>query len=191
MKATTYWRASHAANRPGLGGLSPDPEPRTLVSTRLFYYWVWQVCVAVLLLVAVEFLRRVTGPFHAYNREQFHVVRWCVGANLSAGLLVTFYARRQMWWRGLSATLISDALISLMPLIPAILAHSAGSSLRMNHAFNLGVGVFLLAQCAGLTFLSLPQCDSQARSTTKPIYLCHYLDCARHICALVQHQRSS
>ncbi len=152
MKATTYWRASHAANRPGLGGLPPDPETRTLVSTRLFYYWVWQVCVAVLLLVAVEFLRRVTGPFHAYNREQFHVVRWCVGANLSAGLLVTFYARRQMWWRGLSATLISDALISLMPLVPAILAHSAGSSLRMNHAFNLGVGVFLLAQCAGLTF---------------------------------------
>ncbi|MFZ0313067.1 MAG: hypothetical protein WAL85_10215 [Candidatus Korobacteraceae bacterium] len=123
-----------------------------MVTTRLLYYWVWQVCVVVLLLIAVEFLRRVTGPFHDYSHEQFHVVRWCIGTNLFGALLISVYARHQMWWRRLLATLISDALVSLVPLAPVILAHFGGSSLRMNHSFNLGVGVFLLAKCAVLTF---------------------------------------
>ena len=152
MKATTYWRASDAATRPSLASLNRDPETRRLVLTQLFYYWVWQVCLALLLLVAVEFLRRVSGPFHAYNREQFHVVRWCIGTNLFAAVLIGIYARRQMWWRGLPKVLMADALISLAPLVPAILAHLSGGSTRLIDAFNLGIGVFLLLKCAVLTF---------------------------------------
>jgi len=152
MKATTYWRASDAANRPNLATANHNPETRRLVSTQLFYYWVWQVCAALLLLVAVEFLRRVSGAFHAYNREQFHVVRWCIGTNLFGAVLISIYARHQMWWRGLPKTLLADALISLAPLVPAILAHLSGGSARLIDAFNLGIGISLLLKCAVLTF---------------------------------------
>lgn len=152
MKATTYWRESDAANRPNLASATHNPETRRLVSTQLLYYWVWQVCAALLLLVAVEFLRRVSGAFHAYNREQFHVVRWCIGTNLFGAVLISIYARHQMWWRGLPKALLADALISLAPLIPAIMAHLSGGSARLIDAFNLGVGIFLLLKCAVLTF---------------------------------------
>ncbi|MGA2370384.1 MAG: hypothetical protein ACLPPV_10765 [Candidatus Korobacteraceae bacterium] len=132
-----------------------DPErlfgAERLASTRLLYYWAWQVCVAAFLLVVIEFLRRVTGPFHAYNREQFRVVRWCIGTNLSGVLLISIYARYQMWWRGLPKTLLADVLISLAPLVPAILAHLSGGSAHLIDAFNLGIGVFLLLKCAVLT----------------------------------------
>jgi len=152
MKATTYWRASNAANRPNLASATHTPETWRLVSTQLLYYWVWQVCAALLLLFAVEFLRRVSGAFHAYNREQFHVVRWCIGTNLFGAVLISIYARHQMWRRGLPKTLLADGLISLAPLLPAILAHLSGGSTRLIDAFNLGIGIFLLSKCAVLTF---------------------------------------
>jgi len=120
----------------------------------LLYYWIWQACVAAFLLIAVEFLRRVAGPFHAYNREQFHIVRWCIGTSLLGGLLISIYARYQTWRCGLKGTLIADALISLMPSILAILAHFTGSSLRIVHSFNLYLGIFLLAKYAVLTFFA-------------------------------------
>lgn len=151
MKAATYWRATDAANRPNLASLSHNPEAR-LVSIQLFYYWAWQISVAAFLLITVELLRRTTGPFHDYNHQQFHVVRWCIGANLFGALLISVYARHQVWRRGLPMTLLADAIISLMPLVPAILAHISGGSARLIDGFNLSVGVFLLSKCAVLTF---------------------------------------
>ena len=152
MKATTYQRANHKANRPKVASFRHNLEHRGSVSAELLYYWAWQVSLAILLLVTVEFLQRVNGPFHAYTREQFHVVRWCIGTNLFAAWLISTYARRQLWSCGLLKTLIADALISLLPVVPAILAHLSGSTEWLIDAFNLAIGTFLLLKCAALTF---------------------------------------
>ncbi len=117
-------------------------------------YLVGQLLAGLLLLLAVNFLRKIGGEFHAFNREQFHVVRWSIGANMAGAFLISFYARYRSWSNQLRQVIVADALVSLFALVLALLAHRFNDSPDSAHSFNLAFAIFLFAKCSMWTWFA-------------------------------------
>ena len=126
------------------------------------WYWLYQIAVGILLIVLIKLLGGVAGEFHPFQRQEYHIAMWAIGANLFITALISHYTRRAGWVNRLSTILVADSLLSVLPLGLALLAHYALKPHTV-HSYGLLVGIFLFGKCTLCTYYACMNADVQER----------------------------